>query len=63
MKTIWYIFRCVSVVVNIILGKLLTTVSIDGITKGIMIESMFVWKTVCKIVCLNISKVCDTMVP
>ena len=55
MKTIWYIFHCVSVVVNIMLGKLLTTVSIDGITKGIMIESMFVWKTVCKIVCLNIS--------
>ena len=44
------------------LGKLVTTISIDGKTKRIMIEIMFEKKVVCKSACLNISSAWDTMV-
>ena len=44
------------------LGKLLTTLGIDGITIRIMIESILVRRAVCNNICLNILTAWGTMV-
>ena len=55
-----YLWSCV--VENSMLGKQLAALGIDGITIGIMIESILVRRAVCKNIYLNILTTWDTMV-